>query len=91
MYVAQKGRCAVTKIKLAVNEIDCHHKTPVEYGGGDEYQNLIIVSDKVHILIHSSNIKTLNKYLAMVKPDEKQSEKINKLRVMAHMPEIVLD
>ena len=91
MYVAQKGRCAVTKIKLAVIEIDCHHKTPVEYGGGDEYQNLIIVSDKVHILIHSSNNKTLKKYLAMVKPDEKQSEKINKLRIMAHMPEIVLD
>ena len=88
MYVAQKGRCAVTKVKLAVNEIDCHHKTPIEYGGGDEYKNLIIVSDKVHILIHSVNSRTLKKYLALVNPDEKQLAKINKLRIMAHMPEI---
>lgn len=88
MYVAQKGRCAVTKVKLAVNEIDCHHKTPIEYGGGDEYKNLIIVSDKVHILIHSVNSRTLKKYLVLVNPDEKQLAKINKLRIMAHMPEI---
>ena len=91
MYVAQKGRCAVTKVKLAVNEIDCHHKTPIEYGGGDEYKNLIIVSDKVHILIHSVNSRTLKKYLALVNPDEKQLAKINKLRIMAHMPEISIN
>lgn len=91
LYVAQKGKCAVTKVKLAANEIDCHHITPIEFGGGDEYQNLIIVSDKIYILIHSSNEKTLKKYLAIVNPDNKQLAKINKLRAMAHMPEIVLD
>lgn len=91
MYVAQKGRCAVTKVKLAANEIDCHHKTPIEYGGGDEYKNLIIVSDKVHILIHSVNNRTLKKYLALVNPDEKQLAKINKLRIMAYMPEISIN
>lgn len=74
-----------------VNEIDCHHKTPIEYGGGDEYKNLIIVSDKVHILIHSASIRTLKKYLALVNPDEKQLAKINKLRIVAHMPEISLN
>ena len=59
-----------------------------QYQSGDEYKNLIIVSDKVHILIHSVNSRTLKKYLALVNPDEKQLAKINKLRIMAHMPEI---
>ena len=88
LYVAQKGRCAVTKAELYVTEIDCHHKIPREMGGGDEYSNLIIVSDKVHILIHSSNERTLKKYLDLVTPDTKQFAKINKLRVMAGMPQI---
>lgn len=88
MYVAQKGKCAITKVKLAVNEIDCHHITPIYFGGGDEYKNLIIVSDKIHILIHSVNPKTLKKYLSAVNPDKKQLSKINALRVKAHMPEI---
>lgn len=91
LYVAQKGRCVVTKAELYIDEIDCHHKVPREYGGGDEYSNLIIVSDKVHILIHSSNTKTLKKYLELVKPDNKQLAKINKLRIMAKMPQISIN
>ena len=43
LYVAQKGKCAVTKAKLQITEIDCHHKIPREYGRNDEYSNLIIV------------------------------------------------
>ena len=61
LYVAQKGKCAITKVKLEIGEIDCHHKLPKEFGGGDEYNNLMIVSDKVHILIHSSNDRTIKK------------------------------
>lgn len=91
LYVAQKGRCAVTKDELYVTEIDCHHKIPREYGGSDEYSNLIIVSDKVHILIHSSNEKTIKKYLDLVKPDSKQLAKINKLRIMAGMSQISMN
>ena len=60
-------------------------------GGGDEYSNLIIVSDKVHILIHSSNERTLKKYLGLVNPDKKQLAKINKLRIMAGMPQISMN
>jgi group II intron reverse transcriptase/maturase len=91
LYVAQKGKYAVTKTELNVTEIDCHHKLPREYGGSDEYSNLIIVSDKVHILIYSSNERTLKKYLDLVKPDSKQLAKINKLRVMAGMPQISIN
>lgn len=63
LYVAQKGKCAVSGIALDANQVDCHHKKPLSLGGDDSYQNLIIVSDAVHILIHSSSERTIKKYL----------------------------
>jgi hypothetical protein len=90
LYVAQKGLCAITRIRLEKNEIDCHHKLPIEYGGNDKYSNLIIVSDKIHILIHSTNDRTIRKYLNIIKPDSYQLRKINKLRIMAKNAEITM-
>ena len=89
LYVAQKGKCAVSGVELEANQVDCHHKKPLVLGGNDSYQNLIIVSDVVHILIHSSNERTIRKYLKVLNPDKKQLAKLNKLRAMAEMPELV--
>ena len=89
LYVAQKGKCAVSGIALDANQVDCHHKKPLSLGGDDSYQNLIIVSDAVHILIHSSNERTIRKYLKVLNLDKKQLAKLNKLRVMAEMLELV--
>ena len=55
LYVAQKGKCAVTGMELAANQVDCQYKKPVALGGDDNYENLIIVSESVHILIHTNN------------------------------------
>lgn len=90
LYVAQKGKCAVTGIELEENQVDCHHKKPLSMGGDDSYSNLIIVSDIIHILVHSSNIRTIQKYLKLANLNKKQFEKLNKLRVMADMPELVI-
>ena len=90
LYVAQKGKCAVSGIELESNQVDCHHKKPISLGGDDSYQNLIIVSDVIHILIHSCNERTVRKYLKVLNLDQKQFAKLNKLRVMAEMPELVL-
>lgn len=89
LYVAQKGKCAVTGIELAANQVDCHHKKPVILlGGADNYENLIIVSESVHILIHTNNKATIQKYLEELKLNKKQLEKLNKLREMAEMPKL---
>lgn len=88
LYVAQKGKCAISKVKLEVGEIDCHHKLPIEFNGGDEYKNLVILSDKVHVLIHASNDRTIKKYLKLVNPNEQQLNRINQLRLLARMSEI---
>lgn len=90
LYVAQKGKCAVSGVELEANQVDCHHKQPVSLGGNDSYQNLIIVSDVVHILIHSANERTIQKYLKVLNPNKMQLAKLNKLRVLAEMSELVL-
>ena len=58
---------------------------PVNNGGSDEYTNLILVSKEVHILIHASSEPTIEKYLKSLNLDDKQIEKLNKLRTMAEM------
>ena len=89
-YVAQKGKCAVSGIALDANQVDCHHKKPLSLGGDDSYQNLIIVSDAVHILIHSSSERTIKKYLNDLQLNSKQLAKLNNLRKLAEMPQITL-
>lgn len=90
LYVAQKGKCALSGIALDANQVDCHHKKPLSLGGDDSYQNLIIVSDAVHVLIHSSSERTIKKYLNDLQLNSKQLAKLNNLRKLAEMPQITL-
>ena len=90
LYAAQYGQCAVTGIPMDSHDIHCHHKVPVSNGGSDEYANLILVSKAVHILIHASSEPTIEKYLKSLNLDNKQMEKLNKLRTMAEMSPIIL-
>lgn len=80
LYIAQKGRCAITQVTLEIGDIECHHKKPKKSGGNDRYENLIIISKNVHKLIHATNQDIINKYLNLVKPNKKQLKEINKLR-----------
>lgn len=90
LYVAQKGKCAVMGTELEANQVDCHHKTPLVLGGDDSYQNLVIVSDAVHILAHAMSERTIQKYLKVLNPNKKQLAKINKLRAAANLQEVNL-
>ena len=83
MYCAQMGRCAVTGEKLEIDTIHCHHKTPKRYGGTDAYENLIIVSDTVHRLIHATDSVKIRKYMEELNLTEKQLKMVNKFRSLA--------
>ena len=83
LYVAQKGVCAVTKESLSLEQIHCHHKTPVSLGGGDDYANLIIVHERVHRLIHATNSETISAILQILQLKPAQLKKLNKLREQA--------
>jgi len=88
LYVAQYGKCAVTGQELVLDEIHCHHKTPVKMGGNDRYENLIILHKSVHRLLHATQPETICCYLSQLKLNSKQKAKLNKLRVMANIQEI---
>ena len=80
LYFAQKGKCAVTGEEFtSTEEIHCHHKIPKFQGGSDEYENLILVTQAVHKLVHAKTIETVEKYLKLCKPDMRKLNKLRKL------------
>jgi len=84
LFCAQYGKCAVTGQALEMLEdVHCHHKLPRSRGGKDNYQNLVIVHEDVHILIHATTDHTIQKYLALISLDTKRLNKLNKLRAEA--------
>ena len=84
LYCAQYGKCAVTGQMIeALDDIHCHHKLPRHNGGKDNYQNLIIIREAVHILIHATTGPTIDRYLSTLNLNKKQIEKVNKLRMEA--------
>ena len=89
LYLAQKGKCAVTGENFtSAEEIHCHHKIPKSEGGTDEYENLILVTATVHKLIHATKIETVTKYLKICNPDMK---KLNVLRKMVGNDSLKVD
>lgn len=81
LFSAQHGKCAITGIAFKnVNEIHCHHKVPKSQGGTDKYQNLILILNQVHILLHATNNEAIQKYLVLLKLDKSQKDKLNKYR-----------
>ena len=81
-YIAQKGNCAVTQKPLYLHNMECHHIKPRNSGRSENngYKNLVILTTEVHRLITATKEDTIRKYLSFINPNEKQLEKINKLR-----------
>lgn len=80
LYCAQKGRCAITKQILKIGKMHCHHKIPVKQGGKDNYNNLILLTDEVHILLHSVEDNVIKHYMDILKLNHNQLVKLNKMR-----------
>ena len=88
LFAAQYGRCAITGEELLPHNVRCHHKLPLQKGGSDNYSNLTLVTEDVHILIHATNTETIQSYLKTLQLDKKQMKKLNHLRELAGMPVI---
>ena len=85
-FPAQHGKCAITGIEFqSTSEIHCHHIKPKQLGGTDEYENLILVHDLAHKLIHAKRQSTIQKYLKILKLNKKQLAKVNELRKSANL------
>lgn len=89
LYSAQKGKCCISGKEFTTStEIHCHHKIPRNKGGTDKYNNLCLVLDDVHILIHATDENTINKYLNLLKLNAAQIKKLNNLRIKANVAQI---
>jgi RNA-directed DNA polymerase len=81
LFSAQWGKCAVTgKDFLGLNDIHCHHKLSRKQGGNDKYDNLILVLEPIHKLIHATQAETIAKYKKILELSKPQLKKINSLR-----------
>lgn len=80
LVAGQRGKCYITGRLLEIGNMECHHKLPKYLGGTDEYKNLVWLTTQAHILVHSSNLGTIAKYLNELHLDKKGLEKVNFLR-----------
>ena len=88
LYAAQYGRCAITGKILFPHEIHCHHKMPLSLGGTDKYNNLVILDEQVHQLLHATLPETIAMYLSLLQLTKIQLQKLNNLRKQANLSEI---
>ena len=89
LFSAQWGKCAVTCREFTTTEeIHCHHKIPKSKGGSDKYENLILVFEPIHKLIHAINEDTVEKYKVICNLDKDQMKKLNELRKLVGNAEI---
>lgn len=90
-FSSQLGKCAISGYEFTnTTEIHCHHKIPRSLGGTDDYDNLIIVTDIIHKLIHAKNDETIKYYLKTTCLNKKQIEKLNELRKYCGNKEILI-
>lgn len=89
LFSAQWGKCAVTGRNFVISEdIHCHHKKPRKQGGTDKFENLVLVFESVHRLIHATDNKTIEKYLEKLELNKKQLQKVNEFRTQLELQEI---
>ena len=90
-YCAQYGRCAILKEALTEENLDCHHVTPVEKGGTDEYKNLVIIHRDMHRLIHAEDETVIQALLSEYDLKDSELEKVNHYRGIAGQSKIRTD
>lgn len=88
LFIAQKGKCAVSGEELILTEMDCHHKQLWSLTKDDRYSNLVLVTKDVHRLIHATVIDTIRMYREHLNLNGEQMKKLNKLRVLVGNEEL---
>ncbi len=88
LYCAQNGKCAISGQSLELGDIHCHHKLWRSNGGTDTYGNLILVTEKVHKLLHAVKNGIIESLLKDVHLTTQQLAKLNSLRLKNNLESI---
>ena len=88
LYLMRKGKSWVTGRLVEVEEYHCHHKKSVKDGGDHTLNNLVVVSNDEHKLIHAVGPNIIRKYLDNLKLSKSEIKKVNELRRCLNLEEI---
>ncbi|EJQ92968.1 hypothetical protein II1_05318 [Bacillus cereus MC118] len=83
-FVAQYGKYAITKQELGLIGWHCHHKVPLEFDGKDDYENLVIVLEDIHVAIHHDDSERAKSILAKYEIGKEKEKLFDKLRILAN-------
>ena len=83
LFCGQYGKCAISGVALQIGDIHCHHIVHRLQGGPDRYENLMLVTNDVHILLHAVKPETVQPLLKKLNLSAKQKAKLNHLRTKA--------
>ncbi|WP_082136113.1 group II intron reverse transcriptase/maturase [Bacillus altitudinis] len=62
-FIAQYGKCSISKVELGKGEWECHHIKPKSLGGSDRYDNLTIIHKDIHKALHAKDKEKIKNYL----------------------------
>lgn len=85
LYITQKGKCAISGQDLIKN-MHVHHKTLRSETHDDSYENLVLITNEVHKLVHAMKKEIIEGYLAILKLNSEQITKLEKLRKLVGNP-----
>ena len=77
LFCGQYGKCAITGVDLQIGDIHCHHIIHKSQGGTDKYENLMLVTKDVHLLLHTQKAETIKMLLAKLNLTKSQKAKLN--------------
>ena len=89
LYVAQRGKCAITGEPLRFSDMVVHHILPLGMGGKDNYANLVLICTDAHRLLHATQDETIQKYLLRLSCFKINFLRLNKLRKQACLCELI--
>lgn len=90
-YWVQTGRCYITGKQLEAGDRELHHRLRRFDHGPDAPHNLILLSRKVHRLVHSLNTTESETLVSELALTPQQLYLVDQLRLEAHAPFLLCD
>lgn len=83
-YFIQDGKCYISGAPLLMDYRELHHRQPKQCGGKDLSENLILLTKRVHRMVHTENFEEFYTLLSKEPMTEAQLAMVNQLRMEAH-------
>lgn len=92
LFIAQRGKCRISGEEINAHNMHCHHVRPRGLNGTDKYENLVLVHERIHRLIHASRVETIQTLINESKfpIPKKVIVKINEFRQQAQKQQIIV-